>query len=246
MTVNMDALGEYLDLGKGKYEFEYYSPSQVSVYFGDIWVDEVVAIQYNYQHEKHPIYGYASSTWDTVADGRKSVQGQLAINFKETAYLQLILQYMNSRGAIYDPNDKDGKVEIRRNVENYLREVNNTVHSEKLRELEIYEQLYGSLDPAENDPKYNQFSALSEALEDQIWGKGDKDEDSGLILTNPTNMDPFDIVITYGDMTNPNSNHTSKRISAVHLNGQSQSIVMNGEPIAEVYPFIAKNVDKIR
>ncbi|MGN0357148.1 MAG: hypothetical protein ACI4E0_04930 [Blautia sp.] len=74
----------------------YYSGTDARIYFGDIWVDEIVEIEFGLQEQVAPIYGYGSYTWDVVARGNRVVVGQFAINFKEVGYLQTILNSLSS------------------------------------------------------------------------------------------------------------------------------------------------------
>lgn len=72
------------------YSYDYYTGSQVKVFFGDIWVDDIISIQYNLTQGKTPLYGYASQHYDAVAKGTIIVNGQITIAFKEVGYLNVI------------------------------------------------------------------------------------------------------------------------------------------------------------
>lgn len=75
----------------GIYNIDYFSGAQVSVYIGDIWVDEVTSIQFSTQQSRTPLYGYSSQLWDDVSEGQFIVSGSFTINFKEAGYMYLIL-----------------------------------------------------------------------------------------------------------------------------------------------------------
>lgn len=72
------------------YPYDYYSGADCKVFYGDIWVDDIVSIQFNVNQNKTPIYGYAAQNFNAVAKGRVIVNGTLTIAFKETGYLNLI------------------------------------------------------------------------------------------------------------------------------------------------------------
>ena len=72
------------------YPYDYYSGADCKVFYGDIWVDDIVNIQFNVNQNKTPIYGYAAQNFNAVAKGRIIVNGTLTIAFKETGYLNLI------------------------------------------------------------------------------------------------------------------------------------------------------------
>ena len=75
----------------GIYNVEYFSGAQVSLYIGDIWVDEVTTLSYQIQQNRQPIYGYASQLYDDLSEGQVLVTGTFTLNFKEAGYLWLIL-----------------------------------------------------------------------------------------------------------------------------------------------------------
>src|SRR6185312_4609161 len=75
---------------------DYFSGADVKLYFGDIWVDEVTTITFQLQEEVMPVYGYHSYTFDTVARGKRLIQGSFGINFTSASYLQQILENANA------------------------------------------------------------------------------------------------------------------------------------------------------
>jgi hypothetical protein len=72
------------------YPYDYYAGTDCKVFYGDIWVDDIVSIQYAVSQNKSPIYGYASQNYDAVAKGHILVEGTMTIAFKEVGYLNLI------------------------------------------------------------------------------------------------------------------------------------------------------------
>lgn len=86
-------------LGSNYYEYDHYSGSQIVVMFGDIVIDNAVAVQFDVQQSKTPVYGYANQYYSFVAAGHVLVQGTLTIAFKETGYLLWPIQrYINQVG----------------------------------------------------------------------------------------------------------------------------------------------------
>lgn len=83
-----------------------------------------------------------------------------------------------------------------------------------------------------------------ERFEDQIW----KEKDPAKIdredrRADDPDLNPFDIYLAYGDYAGDNTaNHTIRKITGVNIVGTSQQIVIDGQPIQEVYSFIARNV----
>lgn len=72
------------------YPYDYFTGTNARIFFGDVWVDDIVSINYTASQTKEPIFGYASQTFDAVARGVVSVQGSFSVAFKEMGYLNLI------------------------------------------------------------------------------------------------------------------------------------------------------------
>ena len=86
------------------YSDEYYSGTDVSIYFGDTWVDEIVSIQYDMEEKVSPIFGYADYTYSHIAKGSRTVQGKFLINFKRAGYLSAIMERISEADITAVPN----------------------------------------------------------------------------------------------------------------------------------------------
>lgn len=118
---------------RGIYNVEYFAGTQVSLYIGDVWVDDITTFSFSAQQSRRPLYGYASQLYDDVSEGQFIVQGQFTINFKEAGYLWLILNryrklmkqgndLLNQRG----PFEDSGTAE-RRNIEQVINKELSTI-----------------------------------------------------------------------------------------------------------------------
>jgi len=67
--------------------YPYFSPCQISLYVGDIWIDDMADIQYEVRDEKLPVYGFADQYYRATLRGRTIVTGVLVINFRFKGYL---------------------------------------------------------------------------------------------------------------------------------------------------------------
>ena len=218
------------------YSANYYSGNDIRIYFGDIWVDEVTSIDFTLQEQVAPIFGYASYTWEKVARGSRYVSGTFSINFKETAYLQNI---MNSLNSDLEKNPRSGF--FSKSEWNKSMDIETLVSQNK-----------------------EDFYELADDLEKSFWGEGSqsesvlKHEDTTFFYPAYVGQtvkgldqykladDGFNIVIAYG---NPNmsgrtvdSYETVQVIMGIQLTGVSQQIGGNGQPIQETYQFIAKDL----
>lgn len=73
---------------------EYFSGSDVTVYFGDTFLSECSGLQFGIEERVQPIHGYASYAWDCVARGTRIVTGSFEIPFTEAGYLDAILMHI--------------------------------------------------------------------------------------------------------------------------------------------------------
>lgn len=71
---------------------EYFTGCDVTLYFGNIWVDEINAITFSVQENILPIFGYNSYTFDALATGNRIVTGSFRVNFTESKYIYSIAE----------------------------------------------------------------------------------------------------------------------------------------------------------
>jgi hypothetical protein len=296
-----DEYGDFLGseyLGNITYEHDYYGGSQISVYFGDILIDNALSINFSVQQSKSPVYGYNSQYYSFMADGNVLVSGELVIAFKEAGYLLFPVQrYLQVESFIkkddqlpgrpqhgwwHSPRyklDADGQL-----IQGYSAEgdlslggASRAAKNRKAMRANV-EQMFDwqngeNKDPAQANRTYNKFwnelgkldddgfENWAEAFEDVVWYGSDTGNPavreklfSGNIREGyaPTDEDVYahrrldqypaiDILISYGDMSRQQPNHTVRKLMDVSFLGQAQTIQISGEPILEVYSFIARN-----
>jgi hypothetical protein len=69
----------------------YFTSAQCQLYIGNLFIDELVTVQYALQQNTIPVYGYCSEYADAWGRGRSLVQGQLVLNFVHQGYLYAAL-----------------------------------------------------------------------------------------------------------------------------------------------------------
>lgn len=77
---------------------EYFTGTDVYVYFNDLWIDELTGLQFSLAESVVPIYGYSSNTWDYVARGKRIVEGTFRLAFKEAGYMFVVLDHIGKNG----------------------------------------------------------------------------------------------------------------------------------------------------
>jgi hypothetical protein len=78
------------------FDKRYYSQCDAEIYFGDIFIDELVELSFRAQQNTQPLTGYNSYMFDEIAQGARIVQGQFAVNFTSPGYLNKILASLQS------------------------------------------------------------------------------------------------------------------------------------------------------
>jgi hypothetical protein len=225
---------------------EYFSGSDVSIYFGDEWVSEVAAINFTLVQQMQPIYGYNSYTFDEMAKGSRIVQGTLRINFIEANYLKKI--YSNQQGK---------RSEMKRYMTHPAYRVDDINVELAINENNDIGKVY------ENFTKMTvaQKKKYEDSLNKSPWGRGFQ----SYIGTEAYNLndlafnngqDGFQIVIVYGIPGVENEASSPSKVPSlqdipdayhklvgVHIRGMGQTISSEGEPIFEDYQFIAKDLN---
>ena len=250
-------------VSRGIYNIEYFSGSQVAIYIGDIWVDEITQINYSVSQRKTPLYGYADSLFKAVTKGQVLVQGSFTINFKEAGYLWLVLhEYNKKRGhpSLMNPFSSSEDVN-RKNIEQFVDgEVGTSDRNQLLSNLAARASLTGfsstqryvgtsgqSFD-FEGPPDQRRFGLgaaenVFEQFEDMIWKSNQAELDEKDRRADDPRLNDFDIYVAFGDFAGDNRhNHTIQKLAGVHIIGSGKQIVADGQPIQEEYQFIARNL----
>ena len=226
-------------------QFSYYSGSQISVWFSDIWVEDIMSIRFSYNQEKRPIYGYASQYFDAVAKGQVIIQGDFTINFRERGYISYIVNSI-----------KQLEQDIKAGQSKQQSEVVWT-QAKSLISQHLRRGTFGPTTIAEIQELGNSedFWGNVELYEKIIWGEGEEGEKiypgTPDIIQQNNLPKGFNIMITYGDIgamepqtLHDITNSTTKSLIGVHLVGSSQVITHGGEPVQETYTFLARDIDK--
>lgn len=228
-----------------KYSTDYFCGSQVAIFMGDIWLADISMIQYEMTQNKRPYYGYKSQKWDLVAKGTQIIQGAFALNYTHTNFLNMALAEYQRHSQTYakdgGPNGLDKAV-----VDQFIQDVYN-----KKVELQTLEKQdpYGL--PTQDDALARlDFDAKASLLEQYFWGVGDTPQDSENAVIPPDNLPGFDILLSFGNYAKERtvedegiSSHTAKILNEVTILSHGIQVAVTGEPIQEVYSFIARGMD---
>lgn len=221
-----------------RFNEDYFSGCDVAIYFGDVFVDEIVSLQFDLTENVAPIYGYASYTFDTVARGNRIIQGAFQIAFKESYYIHAVtnqIQYNTTKKAKTTP-PFDFKSTYRENT-------------------------IESLLSAASKMGDSQFENLSNEYEKSLWGKGNaafenrvKNQETDSYFypdgrQSNLHKNGFNIMVAYGPINRQDGKNagevesTVKTISGVQITGVRQVIEPSGRPILEEYSFLARDLD---
>ena len=219
---------------------EYFTGCDITVYFGDVWVDEIVNLEFSLTEAVRPIYGYASRTADTFARGTRIVVGRFSIAFREAGYLNAVMGHLAQAGKenakpreayiLANKPEPDWIANSRETIDEYM-----TRKGLNPGQVKSYEQeLWGREFSTDKDRRYRTY------FYDDRQTLGHQDR----LL-----RDGFDIYITYGALHEQlrqgqaTANTTVKAIRGIHINAVHTVHDASGNPIQEVYEFIAKDLD---
>lgn len=223
--------------------FSYHSGAQISVWFDDIWVNDISSITWQYSQEKRPLYGYASTYFDAVSRGQVIVQGSFTINFRQRDYISLVIENIRRlekdiKSWVSPSEAEDRWQSIRPIISSHLR--NGTFGPSSVEDII-------ALGRSEN------FWETVDGYEAAIWDTLNEQEDfyrdTPDVLQHRNFSQGFDINIVYGHLSDERSatpydvmSSTKKILKGVHLTGSTQIIQATGEPIQEGYSFFAKDI----
>lgn len=227
-------------LGNRVYSFDYFSGSQIKLVVGEVTLDEVFALEYSLQQNKVPVYGYASQYFNAVASGTVLVTGRMMMNYTDVFALPSVLKRFISSNASQTAGAEEEA------ADDILRE---TAQAGSQSEAEIARRI-SSLTDDELDlvrRRVIQRSALEATAEEGPFSRniphGTTLSASEFLNHRRGDQYPgFDIVIHAGDRSSERSNYTVRTIINAHIIGDGQQIMLDGQPVAVEYNFIAKTV----
>lgn len=267
------------------YPYDYYSGADCKVFFGDIWVDDIISINFSSTQNKTPIYGYASQYFDAIMRGQIIVQGSLTVAFKEVGYLNLIQALIDSQRrdsikaiqykiAEYNVKAKNNMAEyiplLERSTTDGRLTFNSNGTPQIIRKQQTIEEILTSklisnrlsVDKFGNNSKSRDFEDMAELLEDTIWGDSngrpyapgnselkrvdefDYNDNGGIRVAKKDYARALNILLTFGDINDYRAEHTLVALNDVHFLSTSMIVGPTGDPIAEEYQFIARDINK--
>lgn len=239
---------------------DYYSGNQVCIFLGNTWLSDVTSLQFQYAQNKTPFWGYKSQKYDLVAKGTQLVQGVFSVNYIDASYLNMVvakLKSMDNTGVSNNANVSSSDIT---NLSNLLT-TTNTIDpitlsynsdgfTSQVKQLIDPGPLTGPVQPAttlQNNNLLNlPFNQKADILQQYFWGQNTNSPNAPLSVDE---LPPFNITITYGGYPNTGfgpdefqSSHTVKVIESVDIINHQQMLAITGEPIQEIYTFIARSV----
>lgn len=230
-----------------RFTSEYFSGCNMLLYFGDIVIDEIVAIQFEIQEKVAPIYGYSSYNYDKMVHGSRLITGQFKINFVESGYLQGVMksifeQNNGSRASLFNGDIAIGRATEKIRIENlsskaFIDKIKNATSAEIQEEAELYERAIWSQNASGTNTERS-------VLERQQFVPSKNKQSFNRVFNN--NDVGFDILIHYGpgfesDATSMGVNTSIETLNDVHITGCSKVIDPSGQPIQELYSFMARD-----
>jgi hypothetical protein len=242
-----------LDLAPKLLEYQvypepYFAGSDVSIYFGDAWVDEIVSLNFTLLEYVQPVFGYNSYVYDACMRGSRIIQGNFRINFRESYYLHKIIMsdIINGKENSWSRYSRD-----RVTVEDYIakRKANEIVSSlGTMTDKDLKDQI--------ESMKMPDLLKVAKRIQDQVWDKkttaGSTDDDAPFFRHAAKG---FTVVIMYGSKlqsvagVNEYSRKydlpatTNYTLTGVQLSSLGHVIAPDGTPVYEDYQFIARDLD---
>lgn len=160
----------------------YFSSIDAEIYFGDVFIDEMVSIEYKIEQNQLPIFGYNSYIYDDIAIGNRLIVGRFAVNFTKTNYLYEVISTLKAienggSGALASVSERSG-----------------------------------------------------------LWAEE----------STQTNLKAgFDLYVSFGDglQSSPGPLSSVTILKNVILTSCSVELSITGEPILEIYEFVARDID---
>ena len=224
-----------LDLSEAK---RYYSSIDADIYFGEIYIDEIVNIQFVVQQNAMPLYGYNSFVFDDMALGNRIVSGSFVINFTAPRYLFALLDELSSL---------EGSARTEPLLVNWAKKMGVEVTWDpEAQEIIIENERFkvGEIPGTRFDSEASLHYVENEERLLQAIGRGGVAEHRRSWANGPLWRKTFDIDIAYGVRSNGERRPKAKDmiIKDVYIVSCAQQFDINGEPIYEQYQFVGRDI----
>ncbi|WP_422661747.1 peptidoglycan-binding domain-containing protein (plasmid) [Paenibacillus sp. EC2-1] len=99
MTKRIPQGVRWVDNGRPQNEYqlfpeEYFSAADATIYFGDIWMDDITNLQFGLVEKTNPLFGYADKTWAHFMRGSRLVTGSFRIAFREAGFMYTVIDHI--------------------------------------------------------------------------------------------------------------------------------------------------------
>src|SRR3990167_2306329 len=250
---------EFFDTGHWN---EYYTGAQVRIYFGDLLIDEIVSIEWHGTSTKRPVYGYASREYDAVAQGQFLVRGAFMIPFKEVGYLNSVMKVLQGNKNAVDAvrerikrenqtqdtriRQLDGRYTPRATISTKVQGTTDEYIARETVTAMTPELLLGDV-ASEGG---GSFRDLVESFQKAVWRTTSVPEqhvkrpDQLDALRDGTIGEGFNVLVTYGDVNNPETPSTIETLIDLHLTDSQKMLDISGNVVYEQYQFFCRNVNQ--
>jgi len=197
---------------------KHFAGSQVSVFMGNVWLDDISSISFELSDNKKPFYGYGSQHFDFVTFGTKIVSGIFTINFREPNYLWLIIERERQlrKSSILAEEGAFGDSAFD----------SSTFSGDK---RTAYNAFFTSSNPQK----------ISQGLQNELNIDNVSSTSARTSSQDNTNHLGVDVIIAYGELT---SDTVIQKIVDLHIIGDSKTIEVDGRPVQEQYRFFARDL----
>jgi len=216
------------------YKTVYFSGSQARIYINDYLAEEVTQIDGSYSYAHYPIYGYRSKHFDAVASGRVLVSGNLMINYISSGYLYAFAKALMQETIAAADTMTDTSKQTLKSAKTTLDDL-------------LYNYNQQITKPPEQTLLFDQ-NKIKE-LRNNYWGIDRAIKDIDIDGLRPEFVyGPYTITIRDFKIGNTleealmNNAYEERVLLNVFLTDCSTTRNLTGDPVAEVYSFIAQTM----
>jgi hypothetical protein len=207
------------------YPVEYFSGCDVSIFFGQEYIDQITGFEYGLSECIQPVYSYASYVPDEIVHGARLVQGRFMINLQPGDYLHEMLRPVLTTAAnLTRPPTSQLTVQVNGGEE------------------------FPQPDPAIDPDGFREWAVTQRAIHwDQINALSDAGASAQIDAQPYFDNGGFSILLVYGDVDSVDITRNAGRIRTienVHIYSVGQEIGLDGRNIMEKFEFMANDINK--
>lgn len=242
-----------------RFDSSFWSGREVSYYFDNVRLDEVVQVSFQMLERTTPFYNYASYVPNIIVHGQRIISGEISVNFKRDGYIFSLINMLKTGdpNGLWDEFGPKSPTPTPRNdwsiganpSNSALSLKSGSLSSSQIKKMvqEQYQKEINSSDGGSFGTDINSSGGMFSTRKlgfdiNIIFGADLKDE---LALRYDGNSGAYADIVRVPSQQISDNIATGLKIVGASISGKGRTITDDGRAVMETFTFMARNIQVI-